>query len=86
MHVSSQAGKIEKERKGGQGREEKEKTKLYTPRKILTIYRCLKNWDQSSKAVESESIVQFVKKSPKKLGYYVGTVILEDDSTTPAPL
>ena len=52
----------------------------------LTNHDCLKNWTKSSKAMESETIVRLVLKSPKKLGCYVRGLVMDDDTATPAKL
>ena len=65
----------------------KKKQKKYTLQdKHITFHACLKNWDKSSKAMESESIVKFVKKAPKNLGCYMQTIVLDYDTITPAHL
>ena len=54
--------------------------------KKLAIHPCHKNWDKSSKSMESEMVIQFVKSCPKKSGCYTRKIILDDDTTTPAHL
>ena len=59
--------------------------KKYTKReKKLADHVCFKNWTKSSKVMGSETIVRLVLKAPKKLGWYVCYLIMNDDTTTPA--
>ena len=52
----------------------------------LTGHTCRKNWEKSSKSMESEMIVRLAMNAPKKLNCYVRGVVIDDDTTTPAHL
>ena len=64
----------------------KKTAKFATQEKLLPSHRCLKNFQKSSKAMESESIVKCVHTSPITDKCYVRTIIMDDDTTTPAHL
>ena len=52
----------------------------------LEGHTCTKNFDGSSKSMESDTIVQLVRTAPDKLKAYVIKVVLDDYTTTPAHL
>lgn len=54
--------------------------------KVLASHRCLKNFQKSSKAMESESIVKCVRTCPITDKCYVRTIVMDNDMTTPTHL
>lgn len=68
------------------GQRKKKIAKYNTLEMKLSSHSCLKNFDRSSKAMESESIVQFILDCLKTRKSYVRIIIMDDDKTTPAHL
>ena len=50
----------------------------------LRKHKCTKNFEGSSKSMESFAIVQLLKNAPEKLKVYVRKIVLDDDTTTPS--
>ena len=55
--------------------------KKESPRK----YVCMKNYEGASKSMESDAILKLCIDAPKK-GYYIGTIISDDDTNMRAHL
>jgi hypothetical protein len=51
--------------------------------KVLPIHDCRKNWSKSAKAMEPDMCIQMLQELDKSEGH-VGTVIMDNDSTTVA--
>ena len=64
----------------------KQAAKYAKQEKLLASHRCLKNFQKLSKAMESESIVKCIRTCPITEKCYVRTIIMDDDTTTPAHL